>query len=75
MEIKHLSDALTRHFDGDTDKVKKMATECKTIGFTMSEHLDHIEKNPEQLLLLVTYSDLGVLGKLAESINKLKGRP
>ena len=71
METKQLGEQLTRYL-GSTEKVKQMAKDCKSIGFTMSEHLQGIKDNPEHFMMLITYSDLGVLDKLAESLNKLK---
>ena len=71
MGTKELGEQLTRYL-GSTEKVKQMAKDCKAIGFTMSEHIEGIKENPEHFMLLITYSDLGVLGKLAESLNKLK---
>jgi len=70
---KDLQEQLTRYFDGDIERVKTMAKGCNAIGFKMSEHLEAISKNPEAFMILITYSDLGILGKLADSLNKLKG--
>jgi hypothetical protein len=49
-----------------------MARGCNAIGFKMSEHLEAISKNPESFMILITYSDLGILGKLADSLELLK---
>jgi len=70
---KDLQEQLTRYFNGDIERVKAMAKGCNAIGFKMSEHLEAISKNPEEFMILITYSDLGILGKLADSLNKLKG--
>lgn len=69
---KDLQDQLTRYFNGDINRVKTMAKGCNAIGFKMSEHLEEISKNPEAFMILITYSDLGILGKLADALEKLK---
>lgn len=71
--IKDVQDQLTRYFNGDKEKVKQLAKDCNAIGFKISENIESIQKNPEQFTLLITYSDLGILGKLTETLTKLKG--
>jgi hypothetical protein len=72
LTTKDLQDQLTRYFNGDIARVKTMAKGCNAIGFKMSEHLEEISKNPESFMVLITYSDLGILGKLADSLELLK---
>lgn len=69
---KDLQEQLTRYFNGDIKRVKEMARGCNAIGFKMSDHLEEISKNPELFMILITYSDLGILGKLADSLELLK---
>lgn len=68
-----LQSQLTKYFDGDINRVKRMARGCNAIGFKMSDHLEAISKNPEHFMVLITYSDLGILEKLADTLEKLKG--
>jgi len=72
LTTKDLQDQLTRYFNGDVERVKTMAKGCNAIGFKMSEHLEEISKNTEAFMILITYSDLGILGKLADSLELLK---
>jgi len=74
LTTKDLQDQLTRYFNGDVNRVKTMVRGCNAIGFKMSDHLEEISKNPESFMILITYSDLGILGKLADSLEKLKGK-
>lgn len=72
LTARGLQDQLTRYFDGDLEKVKTLSNNCKAIGFKMSDHLEAISKNPEEFMILISYSDLGILGKLENALNKLK---
>ncbi|NOQ31134.1 MAG: hypothetical protein GQ570_08440 [Helicobacteraceae bacterium] len=70
--IKELSKQLLNYFNGDKERVKELGRACKSIGFPIGENVDIIAKQPEHFMLLVTYSDLGILGKLADSLEILK---
>ena len=72
LTTKDVQAQLTRYFDGDVSRVKELARGCNAIGFKISENLEAISKNPEQFTLLISYSDLGILGKLADTLDVLK---
>ena len=69
---KDLSDQLLRYFNNDVSKVKRLSADCKAIGFPLADNIGSITKNSEDFMLLITYSDLGILSKLADSLTKLK---
>lgn len=71
---KQIQDQLLRYFQGDMNKVKELVRCCNSIGFKISENIDEVIKYPEHFATLITYSDLGILGKLADSLTKLKGK-
>jgi len=71
---QELGQQLLRYFDGDRTRVKLLADGCKEIGFPLGDNLEAISKNPAEFMLLITYSDLGVLPKLTEVLKKLKGK-
>ena len=70
--IEQLGKQLLNYFDGDKSRVQELGRCCKAIGFPISENVEVISKNPEHFMLLITYSDLGILSKLADSLDKLK---
>ena len=72
--VEELSKQLLNYFDGDKDRVKELGRCCREIGFPISDNIEAISKHPEQFALLITDSDLGILGKLADSIHTLKGK-
>ena len=74
LTTKQVTEQLLRYFNGDMERVKLLAKGCNAIGFKISENLESIQKNPEQFMLLITYSDLGILGKLADTLIVLKGK-
>lgn len=67
-----LGKQLLNYFGGDVNRVKTLASSCKALGFTLGENLESIGKNPEHFSLLITYSDLGILSKLTDSLEVLK---
>ena len=71
---QELQKQLLRFFDGDKERLKKLAVSCKAIGFPIGENIESIQKNPEHFSLLITYSDLGILSKLTDSLEVLKGK-
>ena len=70
---EELGAKLLRYFKGDRARVKSLADGCKSIGFPLAQNMDAISKHPEHFLLLVSYSDLGILTKLKETLDILKG--
>jgi len=71
---KQIQEQLLRYYQGDIKKVKELVRCCNAIDFKISENIEAVIKYPEHFSLLVTYSDLGLLGKLADSLTKLKGK-
>lgn len=69
-----LQKQLLRFFEDDKERLKKLATSCKILGFPIGENIESIQKNPEHFSLLITYSDLGILDKLTNSLEILKGK-
>jgi len=72
--VNDLQNKLLRYWNGDKERVKQMATDCKTIGFPLGENLEAIAEHPEQFMLLITYNDMGVLNKLAQALRTLQGK-
>jgi len=70
--VNDLQNQLIKYWQGDKSRVKQMASDCKAIGFPLGENLEAIAKNKEEFLILITYSDLGILEKLASALTKLK---
>ena len=70
--VKSLQSQLLKYFDGDKSRLLKLAESCEILGFKIRDNIDSISKNPEQFSLLITYSDLGILSKLTDSLKKLK---
>lgn len=71
---KQIQDQLLRYFNGDINRVKELSRCCNALDFKISENIEVIAKNPEQFALIITYSDLGILGKLVNTLNILKGK-
>lgn len=71
---KELVRQLLNYFGQDKSRVKKLGEGCKAIGFPLNveENIDSLTEHPEAFSLLITYSDLGLLGKLEEVLNTLK---
>lgn len=65
--------SLLRAFDNDVHSAKEFIKELKDLGLDISneEVIHEIHKKPHHLALLKTYSDLGMIRKIAESINGL----
>jgi len=77
--IELVGKILLRHFEGDSSKVKELGRGCKAIGFPIAENLDKVVtiegtkiSFTPHFILLITYSDLGILGKLADSLESMK---
>ena len=71
---KQVQDQLLRYYNGDINKVKELSRCCNALDFKISENIEVIAKNPEHFALIITYSDLGLLGKLVNTLNILKGK-
>ena len=69
---QELQKQLLRFFEGDKNRLKKLATSCKILGFPIGENIESIQKNPEQFQILITFSDLGMLEKITNSLEILK---
>jgi len=70
--VKQLQKQLLNYFDGNKERVKNLAQGCQAIDFPIRENIDAIVSHPEQFALLITYSDLGILDKLAKTLTILK---
>ena len=66
--------SLLRHYKGDIKLAKEFIKELKDLGLDISteEVINEIFNNPHHLTLLITYSDLGLLKKIGESITGLQ---
>jgi len=69
---KQVQEQLLRFFNNDKERLKRFAKSCKELGFPIGENIKAIQKYPEHFSLLITYSDLGVLSKLTDSLEILK---
>ena len=69
-----LQKQLLRFFDGDKERLRKLANSCKVLGFPIGENIESIRKNPEHFQILITFSDLGMLEKITNSLEILKGK-
>ena len=72
--VAELQRQLLNYFGGDKKRLVALADGCNEIGFPIRDNIESISKNPEHFAILITYSDLGILGKLTDSIKKLKGK-
>jgi len=70
--LDKLQSQLLKYFDGDKSRLIRLAESCEIIGFRIRDNIDAISKHPEQFSLLITYSDLGILSKLTDSLKQLK---
>ena len=71
-DLEKISTFLLKNFDGDKSRVRELGRGCKAIGFPIAENVRTISDNWDYFLLLITYSELGILGKLADTLDKLK---
>ena len=69
-----LQKRLLRYFDGDKERVKRLATGCRAVGFDIGTNIKAIQEHPEQFMTLISFSDLGFLDKLTETLEVLKGK-
>lgn len=69
---EELQKRLLKYFDGDMDRLKALAKGCNAIGFKVSENIEAISEKPEEFVYLITLSDLGILPKLADTLEKLR---
>ncbi len=74
LTAKDVQEQLLRYFNGDIERVKLLVKGCNALDFKISDNLESIQKNPEHFTMLITYSDLGILGKLADTLAVLKGK-
>ncbi len=70
-----LIDQLLVHFNQDMTRLGKLGNGLRLLGIDTNNelHLDNIAAHPEQFLVLLTYSDLGILDKLIEPVTILRG--
>ncbi len=70
-----LIDQLLVHFNHDMARLNKLGNGLRLLGIDTNNeaHLDNIAAHPEQFLVILTYSDLGILEKLIEPITILRG--
>lgn len=70
-----LVNQLLAYFGNDTNRLMKLSKGLKTVGIDVNQEyiLDSIAANPEYFLTLVTYADLGILEKLTDSVDIIKG--
>ena len=79
MDVQHkkeqLVNQLLAYFGNDTTRLMKMSGGLKALGIDVNQNhiLDSIAANPEHFLTILTYADLGILEKLTESVNIIKG--
>ncbi len=71
---QELQKQLLRFFEGDKNRLKKLAVSCKELGFPIGENIESIQKNPEHFQILITFSDLGMLEKITNSLEILKAK-
>ncbi len=66
--------SLLRHYKGDIALAKAFIKELRDMGLDISneEIINEIFQKPHHLTLLITYSDLGMLRKIGESLNGLR---
>lgn len=76
---KELQPYLIRACGGDVERVKLLAKNCKTIGLPIGENIDALVETDSgnvvftpELVLLISYSDMGILGKLTEVIENVQ---
>ena len=70
-----LINQLLVHFNQDMARLVKLGNGLRLLGIDTNNeaHLDNIAAHPEQFLVLLTYSDLGILDKLIEPVTILRG--
>lgn len=71
---KKLVQQLLNYFNQEQSKVKALGDGCRAIGFPLNteENIDAVASNPEAFATLISYSDLGILGKLVDVLTILK---
>jgi len=71
---KKFQQSLLRYFDGNKILAKEFIKECRSFDLDLSDEevLNEIHAKPHHLTLLLTYSNLGLLRKIAESVDGLK---
>jgi len=72
--VAALQQQLLTFFSNDKSRLKSFAQNCELIGFKLRDNIDAIVEFPEHFSLLISYEDLGILPKLAGSLNILKGK-
>jgi len=72
---QRLIDQLLIYFNQDMNRLVRLGNGLRMLGIDTSNevHLDRIAQNPEHFMLIITYSDLGILDKMTDSVNILKG--
>ena len=71
---KLLIQQLKNYFHGDMTRVQALANDCKFIGFSLGEekNMDAIAEKPEMFMVLMTFSDLGIISKMKKTTEELK---
>ena len=72
---QRLVDQLLNHFNQDMSRLTRLGNGLRLLGIDTNNehHLDMIAAHPEQFMVIMTYSDLGILDKLQEPVKLLKG--
>jgi len=63
------------HFEQDISRLTKLGNGLRMLGIDTndSDTLDRISAYPEYFTTLISYSELGLLSKLEESVKVIKG--
>ena len=66
---------LMQYFDQDTARLVTLGDSMRMLGLDTNDELtlDRIAAHPEHFAQIITYTDLGLLPKLKESVDVLKG--
>lgn len=72
---KQLIAQLKSHYKNDINMIKRLSSGCRCLGLNLKDEeiIDAIADNPEHFFTLMTFSDFGILDKIKESLEKLKG--
>ncbi len=72
---QQLIDQLMRYYNNDQSKVILLGQALKMLGLNTDDEafLHRIEQYPEAFTTIITMSDLGILDKVREQVDILKG--
>jgi len=70
-----LINQLLIYFNQDMSRLHRLGDGLRMLGIDTNDSatLDRIAANPEFFTTLISYSDLGLLSKLRESVDTIKG--